>query len=149
MGSRRTQIESIVLGTLLFDGTASAVTDGVRDNYKECQCITPDMFSDELDGRIFSTIRDMHRAGITTTGPLQILEFNKSLLSADFLPHCCSLMDNDFEVKKMCYNAEIDTRKIYYFLNPSKAAPLPPYTTVNFSDYVTALIKIVYSNAKQ
>lgn len=139
MGSRRSQIEDIIIGTLLND------TSG-RNHFPDCQCsIVEDMFEDERSRRVFSAIRKMHEANLTSTTPFDICQrFPEMASLSSFM--CDVAIENDFGVKKVLYNDNI-----YLFKNflAKENESVPPYTTVNFSDYVTAFIKIVYSHGQQ
>ena len=139
MGSRRSQIGNIIIGTLLNDTRE-------RNHFPDCQCsIVEEMFEDERSRRVFSAIRKMHEANLTSTTPFDIcVQFPEMASLSSFM--CDVAIENDFEDKKVLYNDNI-----YLFKNflAKENESVPPYTTVKFSDYVTALIKIVYSNAKQ
>lgn len=139
MGSRRQQIEDIIIGTLLCD------TRG-RNHFPDCQClITADMFQDERSRRVFSAIKKMREHNLSSTTPLDVCQqFPEMASLSSFM--CDVAIENDFVDKKVLYNDNI-----YLFKNflAKENESVPPYTTVKFSDYVTALIKIVYSNAKQ
>lgn len=128
---RRQQIERIIIGTLLNacgnDDTFSSVKD----------CITPAMFSDERLGKIFALISSLKQKGFERTTPYELFVEKKDEI-LDILPFILELsIDYDFYVMKYEYN-----RNVYYTDKNERKR----FTYVNFDDYVTRFINLVYED---
>ena len=131
--TRRQQIESIIIGTLLNSING-------KNYYENCKsCITSDMFQSGENAKIYETIAEMSNNGKTDFSPYHLAMFNERLL--DIASYMCYLAtDFYFEDKKARYNA-----MCYFYSNGKR----PEYTRVSFDDYVSRFIQIVFGkNAK-
>lgn len=127
---RRQEIENIIIGTLLNE------CDN-RDWYKDCRyCLSLDMFKDERNRQIYSTIKEMKDKGLKDTTPYDIVTFSKGL--QNLAVYMCDLAFSFyFEIKKLNYNL------IRMYLNRND------YTSVEFSDYVTKFIQLSFRKEKK
>lgn len=127
---RRQQIENIIIGTLLND------TEDF-DWYSECKsCISPSMFQEARNMRIYTTIAQMKSRGLESTTPADIMEYDKGM--ADLAGYMFDIaIDNHFYTKKARYNSNL------YYTCPERH---PNYTQVTFTDYVNRFVKLVYSS---
>lgn len=132
--TRRQEIENIIIGTLLntFD----------TDWFADCRyCITTDMFADERNAKIYSTICEYRKASDKVITPYHLCSFDKNLLPlADYMTGLA--VDNYFLVKKVCYNSNV-------WRSRQSTGKLYGYTDVRFSDYVGKFLEMVIVERKE
>ncbi len=128
--SRKEEIERIIIGTLLSG----------REVFAECASnITPDMFSNDDNRRIYCKILEMRDKVFCDLSPYSVVSYDSSM--ADVAAYMSELVDEyDFEMKKMRYNLNL------YLTGTDER---PKYTTVTFSDYVTRFISLYVSSFKR
>ena len=133
---RRTQIERLIIGTLLN-------STGNEEYFLSCRsCITADMFSDDRNARLYSLIRDMNINGIRSTTPYDVADHCRKggVDISDILSYMVEIsIDSHFEMKKYEYN-----RDVYH----CDASRTPRYTRVRFEDYINRFMQLVFSNAR-
>lgn len=132
--TRRQEIESIIIGTLLN----SFETDWFAD----CgYCITADMFIDERNAKIYSAIRECRKAGIKEITPHSLMGFDKTL--TPLAGHMSGLATNhSFAVSKARYNEAV-------WLERQNGGARYQYTSVQFSDYVAKFLEMVIKERKE
>ena len=134
--TRREEIENIIIGTLL-----GSMTDESFFNSCRC-CITPDMFSDDTNRRIYQVIFDMNSGGFVETNPSTIF-MRYGYEVSGLVPRMCELAAEFSFVSKMSrYNEN-------QFLLWSIYGIRPNYSKVTFDDYVNRFIQIVFSNERE
>lgn len=129
--SRKEYLENIILGTLLD-------VDSEQDYYEDCRyCVTADMFSDEVNGRIYNIISDMRGKGKKETSPLQIVrEYGEAVYG--LLSRMLELVVNySFLHLKTEYNEK-------NFLCRCIFGQAKKPTDVQFVDYVNQYLVYVY-----
>lgn len=123
--SRLQEIENIIIGTLLnsFD----------IDWFAECSfCITSDMFKDDRNSKIYSSICEFRKAGNIEITPLGLYNFDNSL--SPLIGHMITLAsDFYFLVKKSNYNEGVRLARRF-------EGKQYRYTDVSFKDYVTKFL---------
>lgn len=114
---RRQKIENIIIGTLLE-------SKGDYNYFDDCRSLTPDMFLDEVNKRIFTLIVEMNMQGKVKTTPCDIFEeYGEKVM--DIVPRMCELVtDFSFIHLKVEYNER-------QYLHNSIGL-----TDVSFTDYV-------------
>lgn len=131
--TRRQEIENIIIGTLLntFD----------TDWFADCSyCITADMFTDERNAKIYSSIIEYRKTGDKVITPYHLCEFDNNLLS--FAWYMAELAgDYYFLIKKVNYNEKV------WFARQIESKRYR-YTDVKFTDYVAKFLEIVISERK-
>ena len=134
--NRRDKLENIIIGTLLE-------SNAERNFYDDCcSVITPDMFNDEVNRRIFVMVSEMNRNGKVNTTPCDIFEEYGNVV-VDIMPRMCELVtDYSFIYLKTKYNEEQYILSEYYGIETK-------YTDVCFGDYVKRFIKAVFENEKE
>lgn len=133
---RRVELENIIIGTLLE-------SDGQKNWYEDCRCsITADMFTDEVNRRIYSYISEMNAKGITDTRPSSIFdEYGEQVV--DIVSRMCELCNEySFIHKKIQYNELRYLTQIEYGVKVQ-------YTDVKFTDYVYGFINQVFINEEE
>lgn len=128
--TRREQLEKIIIGTLL-ESTEQ------RNYYDDCHCLSPDMFQDDKNRRIFGIIVDMNRQGKVNTTPCDIFnEYNEAVfdIAADMCELCT---DYSFIHLKTEYNERHFMASCVFGVEYTR-------TDVQFEDYVKQFIKLVY-----
>lgn len=122
--SRREEIESIIVGTLL--------NDTGQGWYESCKtCVTPSMFQDFLLGEVFRLISEMRQKGSTSTTPYDLCKYRK--LSKETILRITSLaIDWHFLAKKTEYNERVWMGE----------AEHKHYTYVTFDDYISRFIRL-------
>lgn len=134
--TRRQEVENIIIGTLLSSDS--------QDNFFEsCRCcITEDMFSDEVNRRLFRMVSEMNKAGNPETDPYSILMTYGDEVK-DIVYRMCELScEFSFLHKKTQYNERQFLIWVSYGFKPN-------YTHVTFDDYVNRFIQLVFSNEKE
>lgn len=133
--SRRVELEKIIIGTLME-------SDGERNYFDDCRCaISQEMFSDEVCRRLYGYISQMNQDGMPDTRPCSILEvYGEQVkdIAVDMLEICT---DYSFIHKKMEFNER------RYLATIVTGHPFRR-TDVEFSDYVTQFLKLVYDGEK-
>lgn len=126
--TRRLEIESIIIGTLLN----SFETDWFAD----CgYCITADMFIDERNAKIYSAICECRKTGVKDITPHSLMGFDKTL--TPLAGHMSGLaINHSFAVSKARYNEAV-------WLERQARAERYQYTSVQFSDYVAKFLEMV------
>lgn len=132
--TRRQEIENIIIGTLLntFD----------TDWFADCRyCITADMFSDEINAKIYSAICEYRKTSNKIITPYHLCSFDKNLLSlAAYMAGLA--VDYYFLVKKVNYNESVWLLREF---NGERYR----YTDVKFSDYVGKFLEMVIVERKK
>lgn len=124
-------MENIIIGTLLE-------SNDDENYFEECRSsITPDMFSDERNRRIFCLIAEMNGNGITNTDPSNILAtYGDGVI--DLIADMADRVNNySFLYKKCVYNE-------MRYLHSLAFGDISNYTQVTFTDYVNNFIWLVY-----
>lgn len=131
--TRRQEIENIIIGTLLntFD----------TDWFADCSyCITADMFTDERNARIYSSIIEYRKTGDKSITPYHLCEFDNDLLSiAVYMEELAG--DYYFLAKKVDYNESV-------WLVRQIEGKRYRYTDVKFTDYVVKFLEMVIKERK-
>lgn len=131
--TRRQEIENIIIGTLLntFD----------TDWFADCRyCITSDMFTDNRNAKVYSTIIEYRKVGDNAISPYHLCEFNKELYP--LAAYMADLATNYyFLVKKVVYNENV-------WLARQIEGKRYRYTDVKFTDYVAKFLENVISERK-
>lgn len=130
---RQQEIEKIIIGTLLntFD------TDWFADC---CYCITADMFKDEQNSKIYSTICEYRKTNGNIITPYHICEFDSEMYT--LAPYMIELAVNfDFLTKKVLFNENV-------WISRQLGWTRCRYTEVKFSDYVAKFIDYVILEKK-
>lgn len=132
---RREKLENIIIGTLLESNTE-------RNFFDDCHVLTPDMFRDDVNRRVFVLVSEMNRNGKVNTTPCDVFEeYGEKVM--DIVPRMCELVTNySFIYLKTKYNEE---RYLMYEFYGIEAK----YTDVCFGDYVKRFIKVVFENEKE
>lgn len=125
---RKVELENIIIGTLL---------DDVGDEYyiDECRsCITKDMFSDQVNKRIYDLVMEQYAKGEDTT-PLGLYQaYGQSVV--DIIPDILEkVTDYSFTHKKSFYNKR-------QWLAAEIFDIIPQFTDIQFSDYVNAFVQM-------
>ena len=133
---RRQEIENIIIGTLLCS---------TEDNnfYTNCRCcITDDMFSDDVNRRIFRMVAEMNAKGQEEINPYTIL-----------MAYGDDVLDICYRMCELCTEYSFIHKKVQFnerqFLIWCLYGYRPKYTEVKFDDYINKFIQIVFSNARQ
>ena len=131
--TRREEIENIIIGTLLC-------SDYSVNYYESCRCcITPDMFSDDTNRRIYEIVVEMNANGIIEVSPYTIYTTYGDKVR-DMICRMCELAtDYSFLHMKTQYNEMMFVR--WHLLGIR-----PRYTDVKFDDYVNRFIQLVFEN---
>lgn len=131
--TRRKEIESIIIGTLLntFE----------TDWFADCSyCITADMFMEERNAKIYSVICEYRNTGDKVITPIHLFEFDDKLFP--LLEYMSNLaVDFYFLVKKIKFNERVRLAKLI-------EGKQYRYTDVKFSDYVSKFIEMVIKERK-
>ena len=133
---RRQVLERIIIGTLLE-------SNKLRNYYDDCRCcITADMFTDDLCGRIYGIIAEMNAAGKIETDPCSIFDaYGDKVL--DIVSDMCELCnDYSFVHKKAQYN------KLAHIISEFHGIE-PRYTDVQFDAYVNEFIQKVFYEERE
>lgn len=129
---RRMQLENIIIGTLLE-------SDDEKNYFDDCRCcLTPDMFKDDTNRRIFQMVAEMNAKGVTNTDPSNIL----AVYGDSVIDIICDMTErvNEYSfVYKMAVHNEMTWMRYYV------DGTLPKYSQVTFTDYVNKFIEIVYA----
>lgn len=128
-------MENIIIGTLLE-------SNDEENFFEECRsCVTPDMFSNEMNRRIFCLISEMNGKGITNTDPSNILSvYGDGVI--DLLYDMTDRVNNySFVYLKSVCN---EMRYLKWMFDGS----IPRYTEVTFTHYVNNFIYLVYADKK-
>lgn len=130
--SRRQYLENIIIGTLME-------SDAERNYFDDCKVLLPDMFKDETNRRIYEIVAEMNGRGMTDTSPFNIFkEYGNAVL--DMVPRMGDLLiDYSFIHLKTSYNEK-------RFIAGMRDGKDYGYTNVEFADYVTQFLKLVYEN---
>jgi hypothetical protein len=128
----RQRVENIIIGTLLESA-------GADNYYDECTMLTPDMFLDDTNRRVFALVSDMNRNGKTATTLYDVYaEYGDAV--ADIVPRMAELVcDFSFIHLKTEYNEK------RYLANINSPVEYRP-TEVKFSTYVNKLIQIHFKD---
>lgn len=133
--TRREQLENIIIGTLLE-------SNEMRNYFDDCRCLSPDMFLNVTNRRIFGYVREMNLKGKVCTDPCSILEeYGEAVvdIAADMCDVCT---DYSFIHLKMDYNERHFLASVAYGVEQTR-------TDVEFVDYVKQFIKLVYDEDKK
>ena len=127
---RKKELENIIIGSLVND---------FDEYYPSCRCsITPEMFSDDFLGKIYSIMSKMEKAGVEVN-LCTLWQYPESTLNGDQLSDLCGLVvDYDFNHKKYMYNRSVE------LFGKSKR---PKYTHVTFDDYVNKFVQMYFRRA--
>ena len=129
--SRRQKLEKIIIGTLLESNSE-------RNYFDECKAIIPEMFTDDVNRRLFTIISEMNAAGKKETDPCSIYK-EYDFMVADILPRMLELCtDYSFIHLKMEYN---ERRYIDSCITGNEYKG----TDVQFVDYIKQFLTVVYS----
>lgn len=128
-GNKR--LENIIIGTLL-ESTEEMNYFGFCKS-----CITPEMFNDDMNRRIFGIIAEMNRNGEYDTRPATIFgKYGSSVM--ELLPRMIDLVtDYSFVYLKAAYNENRYLFSLVYGIEPK-------YTDITFEKYVESFIKRHY-----
>lgn len=134
--TRREKLENIIIGTLLE-------STGEMNYFDVCRCsITADMFTDDLNRRIYTIVSEMNSKGEVDTRPSVIFD-RYGVDVIDLLPQMVDMVtDFSFIHLKMDYNEK-------RYLASLTTGMEPQYTDVTFADYVEALVKIHYNEERK
>ena len=129
--TRREKLENIIIGTLLESTEDTNYFDA-------CKCIiTADMFTNDMNRRIFTIISEMNAKGERDTRPSAIFD-RYGVEVMELLSQMVDMVtDFSFIHLKMDYNER-------RYLASLTTGIEPEYTDVTFADYVEALVKIHY-----
>ena len=128
---RRLELENIIIGTIV-------VTYEGRDYFKHCRyCLTPDMFSDEVNRRLFVIVSEMYEKGCRDINPLTIMETYGKEAEEIMIRMVELSTDSDFMHMKTMYNER-------QFLIYAGYGIEPKYTNVEFTDYINRFISLVF-----
>lgn len=132
--NRANEIENIIIGTLLD-------SDGMVNYYDECRSIvTPEMFYDDTNRRIYSLIVEMNSKGMRKTTPCDIFDYYREAV-LDILPRMCELCTSySFVHKKFMYNE-------WHYLYDLTYGTSHEDTAVTFADYVERFIQNAFRYA--
>lgn len=133
---RRLEIENIIIGTIVttYEG---------RDYFRHCRyCITPDMFSDEVNRRLYIIVSEMYESGRRDINPLTIMETYGDK-AEDIMVRMVELStDFDFMHMKTMYNERQYLIFAGYGIEPK-------YTNVQFTDYINRFISLVFNDKQK
>lgn len=131
--TRREQLENIIIGTLLE-------SNGMRNFFDDCRSLSADMFQNETNIRIFGYVREMNLKGKVCTDPCSIFEeYGEAVV--DIVADMCGICtDCSFIHLKTEYNEKHYLASCVFGVEYKR-------TDVQFVDYVTQFIKVVYDEA--
>lgn len=133
--TRREHIEKIIIGTLLESNEE-------RNYYDECRMLTPDMFLDEVNRRLFAVIHDMNAKGERCTGPCTIFSTRFEEVRDIYLDMVDLCTEFSFIHLKTRYN---ELRFIASCIDGREYRQ----TDVQFEDYVSEFLKDVYYETRK
>jgi len=133
---RRLEIENIIIGTIVttYEG---------RDYFQHCRyCLTPDMFSVEVNRRLYIIVSEMYESGCRDINPLTIMETYGDK-AEDIMVRMVELnTDFDFMHMKTMYNERQYLIFAGYGIEPK-------YTNVQFTDYINRFISLVFNDKQE
>ena len=128
--NRRQELENIIIGTLLESNED-------RNYFDDCRVLTPELFHDETNRRLFTIIADMNANGKQCTDPCTIFKERFDEVSDIYIQMVDLCTDNSFVHKKMEYNER-------QFILGCLDGLEHKQTDIQFDDYVNQFLKLVY-----
>lgn len=129
----RQRLEHIIIGTLLD-------TSGQK-YHDECMILSPDMFSDENDRRIYGYIMEMKDQGKQSDINTIFAEYGEQVM--DILPYMVELVaDYPFDIIKLRMNKSV------WLFNYENGTNFD-YFIDTFADYLNVFFKLVYEHEER